>query len=343
MSTVWTVIGAGLFCPVTVSRLPDQVALFARSATGELMYQQRTGLTWGPRQPLGIPVAYSPGSDLPVPVDWQLAGCTGAESEIDLFARSPDGDLLHMSGTPDGWGTFECLGAPAEVRERVAVPVGLASPPAACRSGPATIDVFARGPHGDVLHASKGPDGWSGFESLDAPPLPPTRVQQVASIEAVAACGCGASRMAVFLRGAQGDLLLKWWDGTRWSEYASLGSPEVPDESYPVVTMAASLMGPPAACSWGPERIDVFARGPRGDLVHKWWDGDDWSPFQSLGMPFVNGRVVPFSGTVAACSSGANCLDVLAGAIDGRLYHARWEGTWQHGETAPTPATEMPA
>ena len=43
MSTVWTVIGAGLFCPVTVSRLPEQIALFARSATGELIYQQRTG------------------------------------------------------------------------------------------------------------------------------------------------------------------------------------------------------------------------------------------------------------------------------------------------------------
>ena len=79
--------------------------------------------------------------------------------------------------------------------------------------------------------------------------------------EAVAACSCWPSGIAVFRRGARGDLLLKWWDGTRWSDYAP--SPESPDESYPAVTMPAPLTGPPAAGSWGGgTRLDVFARGP---------------------------------------------------------------------------------
>ena len=85
--------------------------------------------------------------------------------------------------------------------------------------------------------------------------------------------------------GARGDLLLKWWDGTRWSDYAP--SPESPDESYPAVTMPAPLTGPPAACSWGGAHASMCSPVDRasGDLVHKWWDGSDWSGFDSLGMP----------------------------------------------------------
>src|SRR5262249_15646710 len=141
-------------------------------------------------------------------------------------------------------------------------------------------------------------------------------------------CSPGNGTLALFMRGGCGDLLLKWWDGVRWSEYASLGSPEVPDASYPVITVSVPLTGPPAACSWNSSRLDVFARGAHGNLIHKWWNGVEWSAFESLGMPRAGDNVIPFSGAVTACTSAENSLDVVAGAIDGRLYHARWDGTW---------------
>ena len=68
----------------------------------------------------------------------------------------------------------------------------------------------------------------------------------------------------------------------------------------------------------------VFRRGARHDLLLKWWDGSVWSGFTSLGMPFADGHMIPFTGVVTACSAEVNSCDVVAGAMDGRLYHLTW-------------------
>jgi hypothetical protein len=38
-----------------------------------------------------------------------------------------------------------------------------------------------------------------------------------------------------------------------------------------------SIEGDPAACSWGPDRIDLFVRSAGGELLHGWWNGERWS------------------------------------------------------------------
>ncbi len=81
------------------------------------------------------------------------------------------------------------------------------------------------------------------------------------------------------------------------------------------------LSSPPAACGGGRARADVFARGPRGDLLHSFWNGRDWSAFESLGMAPAE---VSFSGAAAACTWGKYRLDVFACAADGKLYNASW-------------------
>ena len=324
MPAGWSAIGAGLFCPVLVSPAPGRIVLLARTAAGELVRRERSpdGGGWSRARSLGVPTARSRGGGMDVPVDWQLAACRGATAQdgadaIELVARSPDGDLLQARLGADGGVRFECLGAPAEAPAGRAIPVGIASPLAVCRAAPERLDVFAVGQTGDLLHAVHSGGEWEPFDSLGAPAGAPRA-------EAVAACGCGPSRIAVFRRGSGGDLVLKWWDGAAWSGYASLGSPQIPDPSYPAVTAPAPLTGPPAACSWNPTRLDVFARGPAGDLVHAWWNGADWSSFESLGLPAAAGRTVPLTGAVTACSAGVGTCDVVAGAVDGRLYHATW-------------------
>jgi len=330
----WTAISTWLFCPVAVGRKPGQITLLARGATGELFRREWDGTGWSKCYSLGFPIAHGDGSRVAVPVDWQLAACSGDPDRIDLFARSPDGDLLHMTGIGGAWSAFECLGAPAVLSAGTAIPMGLAGPPAACSGGPERIDVFAVGQGGGLLHTSWSRGGWNEFESLGAPPMGSAGTPRPVPLSGPpAACSCGSGRIAVFVRGALGDLLLKWWDGTRWSDFASLGSPEVQYDLYPAVSVAAPLTGPPAACSWGPERMDVFARGPHGDLLHKWWDGKDWSKFESLGTPRTRDaeqRPIPFTGAVTACTWGAGRLDVFARALDGHLYHAWWDGTWDH-------------
>ncbi len=328
MPAAWSAVGAGLFCPVAVSPGSGRVVLLARAGGGDLVRVDKEAAGWRPPRSLGVPVARSRGGSVAVPVDWQLAACSGGPDAIELAARSPDGDLLHLRLPllPDGSAEFECLGAPAAAPAGRAIPVGLAGPPAICRAGPGRLDVFAMAPGGEVLHAIRSGDEWGPFDSLGAPPAPSRGrcAGRQATVEAVAACRCGPSGIALFHRGAQGELLLKWWNGADWSDYASLGSPDVPDESYPAVAAAAPLTGPPAACSRAADRLDVFARGPCGDLVHTGWDGADWSRFESLGMPADGEQPIPLTGTVTACSTSGRSCCVVAGAVDGRLYCLRW-------------------
>ena len=271
-------MGTGLFCPVLVSPRPECVALFARGANGELFYHERDSSGWGPGESLGVPIAHTAGSSSGVPIGWQLAACPLPAGSVTLFATSPEGDLLRMAGRRGQWGAFECLGSPARMVNGFEISIGLTSAPAACSFESRLAHVFALGQDGELLHASQQDAGWSGFESLGAP----GGGGAVPLLESLSACACGDTALAIFLRGAQGDLLLNWWNGANWSGFASLGSPEVADPSYPAISMPAPLTGPPAACSWGSNRLDAFARGPRGELLHKSWDGANWSGFASL-------------------------------------------------------------
>ena len=125
---------------------------------------------------------------------------------------------------------------------------------------------------------------------------------------------------------------MKCWDGKQWSQFESLGSPRDHNPIYPAVTIPTPLTGHPTACSWGPGRIDVFARGSHGDILHRSWDGNHWGEFESLRTPSgEGGMALPFVGMATASSWGEGRLDVFARAIDGQLYQAWWgDGTWEH-------------
>lgn len=331
----WTKIGSDLFCPGAVCRRPGEFALFARGASGELFRKEWKDGAWGEVQSLGVPMARLEGTGAMVPAAWQLAACSGDPKSIHLFAVSPDGHLLQMVVSRGESGTFECLGAPATMSRGIALPLGLSGALAACSAGPDRVDVFAASLTGELLHTSWDGKDWSGFASLGTSVMGQRGSKQsMPLLGSLAACHCGLERIGIFVLGTLGDLMMKWWDGKAWSEFASLGWPQVPDETYPAVTVAAPLRGPPAACCWGPERIDVFARGSMGEVLHRWWDGKAWSQFESLGMPVTadaRQKLLPSTGAIAACSWGVDRLDVLTRAVDGNLYHAWWDGSWNHG------------
>jgi hypothetical protein len=74
--------------------------------------------------------------------------------------------------------------------------------------------------------------------------------------------------------------------------------------------------------------MDVFARGPHGDVLHTGWDGREWSGFRSLGMPGGGERKrLASTGAIAACSWGPGRIDVFTRAVDGALYHRAWDGS----------------
>ena len=109
--------------------------------------------------------------------------------------------------------------------------------------------------------------------------------------------------------------------GRRWSRWESLGG---------VLTTS------PAAASWQPNRLDVFAGGSDNSLWHIWWDGSRWSSWESLGGNLTSGP--------AAVSWGPNRIDVFARGRDNTLWHIWWDGNrWSSWESLGGVLTSGPA
>jgi repeat uncharacterized protein DUF346/IPT/TIG domain-containing protein len=94
------------------------------------------------------------------------------------------------------------------------------------------------------------------------------------------------------------------------------------------------LTSDPTAVSWGPGRIDVFARGPNADLWHKWWEGQ-WSGWESLGGSLARGADV--------ASWGPGRLDVFARGSDQTLHHKWYDGKWSGWESLGGGLTSDPS
>jgi repeat uncharacterized protein DUF346 len=71
-----------------------------------------------------------------------------------------------------------------------------------------------------------------------------------------------------------GQLFDRYWDGTSWHGWESLGAPD-----------GVRLTGQPAAAARDADRIDVFAVGDDGSLWHRWWDGTRWVAWERVPTP----------------------------------------------------------
>jgi len=323
----WQVIAEGVFAPAVVATGERGLTLFARAASGELVVFQRDRGEWTAPRSLGIPLARSEGPGSPtVPVEWPIAACATGPEEIQILARGAEGELVHGTLRAGEWGGFDCIGTPANWIGGLAVPMGLASAPSACSCGRGRMDVFAVGAAGALLHSQWDGKEFAEFESLGGVAREGCSDDPLAS--GVSATSCGARAIAVAARGTSGDLLMKWWNGASWTAFASVGVPEEPDPIYPAVPCQVPLAGSPVACGGGSTRLDVFARGQRGNLLHKRWDGKNWSAFESLGLPrsAQDGERIPFTGRSVACVWGKFQLDVFARGSDGKLYGLCWNG-----------------
>jgi hypothetical protein len=71
---------------------------------------------------------------------------------------------------------------------------------------------------------------------------------------ALAAACWGPSRIDLFRVGVNSDLSHKWWDGSTWGGWESLGG---------------ILTTPPSVTAWGPNRLDVVVTGTDSAAYHK--------------------------------------------------------------------------
>jgi Papain family cysteine protease/Repeat of unknown function (DUF346) len=97
-----------------------------------------------------------------------------------------------------------------------------------------------------------------------------------------------------------------------------------------------SIASAPAVAAWSMGRLDVFATGADGHLLHAWANDDVWRAWQDLG-----GSI---DGPPAAISWGADRIDCFGRSPEGHLLHRWWDGHswsgWQDlgGSIASAPA-----
>ena len=259
--------------------------------------------------------------------------------------------------------------------------------PGAVSWAPNHLDVFSAGDDGQLWHRYFL-GGWSSWQSLGG-----------AAVTTPSAVSWGQGRIDVYAGDGGGSCNHWWYDGA-WHPYESLygnlvGNPDAVVRGvgdidiavwqdtilYPELisvwdfhqgarqwgwNLGTNFMSSPKMVSWGSDHLDVFVRGPSGDLVHCWWSGggaDDWSNWESLGghireepsvVSWAYGRIDAFArgedntlqhwwydggawhgpeslggeltGAPVAVSWGPNRLDILARGVDSGLWHKYYSG-----------------
>lgn len=143
---------------------------------------------------------------------------------------------------------------------------------------------------------------WSDWEDLGQP----HSTISVAASPAVASWA--ANRLDCFVRGSDGQMWHKWWDGSAWNGWEPLGG---------------ALVHAPAAVSRGPNRIDCFVHGTDGQMWHKWFDGARWKGWEPRGGELAS--------SPAVASWGPNRLDCFMRDTDGALHTQWWDGSRWNG------------
>lgn len=203
------------------------------------------------------------------------------------------------------------------------------------------VDLYVRGTD-DALHQQYWvPDsGWSGWLRHDDGGILGSGPCVVSS---------GPDHRDVYIRGANGAVWHKWWNGSQWSAWDDLGGQI---QGGPGVVIAggttdiyargmddalwqkywdgsswsdwfrhddgAILGSGPCIVASGPDHRDVYIRGANGAVWHKWWDGSQWSGWDNLGGE-IHGR----PGVVIA----GGTTDIYARGMDNALWQKYWDGS----------------
>jgi hypothetical protein len=302
--------GSGLVgTPAALARRNGILDVFARGADGSLLHRwlptSGSWMPFGTFETLGSGLAGDP------------QAFQTADGTIHVFARDTAGELVHKSaGTAGNWAVsrlqpFDVLGT------------GITGTPVVVQRQDGTLDVFARGPDGALLHKwlPLG-GGWqpagTAFETLGS-----------AMAGAPAALVREDGTLDVFARGQGGGLLHKWLPlSGSWQPSAT---------TFEV--LGSGLAGDPQAIQTKNGNVNVFAHDADGALAHKWlpaggsWLPSPFGPFETLGTG-SSGRL---TGRPVVIQRQAGPIDVFEGGTGGELAH-KWFGDnigWQPSQFGP--------
>lgn len=176
--------------------------------------------------------------------------------------------------------------------------------PAAVSPTPGTIDIYAWGADDRLLQkwwdGSKWHPSDSGWATHDDGGF---RLDSSPSV----ICN-GANFRDVYVRGKDGAVYHKFWDGTKWNGWFGLGG---------------QIKGAPSVVMPAPGVFDIYVRGMNDQLWQKWWDGKKWNPSDAGWTQHGDGRILGSEPSVLC--EGAGFRDVYARSPDGTVMHKFWK------------------
>lgn len=230
-----------------------------------------------------------------------LSSVSWGPNRFDVFATGSEGDVKHKFWDGYQWQPsvkgLESLGGYTD------------GPPTAVSWGSNRFDIFITGKDHNLLHKYWTGSSWQpsikDWENLGG---------GLTETYALAATTWGENRLDIFGIGPDKDghnaVWHKYWDGSSWNP-----------SNNKLELLGGDFISEPAAVSWGPDRLDVFAIDRQHNLLHRHCDAGYWSEWEVLGENFAS--------TPTATSWGQNRLDVFAlraSSTSVKLFHKYWDG-----------------
>jgi hypothetical protein len=279
--------GAITDAPSTVLVRPGVNDIYARGTDNRLVQKWWDGARWNPSD-TGWALHDDGGFRL------GSAPCVvaGGDNHRDVFVRGQDGKVYHKVWDGQKWHGWFGLGG------------AIVGAPSAVFIKPGVVDIYVQGTDGrlwqkwwDGTRWNPSDEGWAmhddgGFRLGSAPCV----------------IARDANHRDVFVRGQDGRVYHKVWDGQKWHGWFGLGG---------------AIVGAPSAVFIKPGNVDIYVQGTDGRLWQKWWDGTRWNPSDEGWVMHDDGQF-RLGSSPAVIIDGPGTRDVYVRNRDGSVSHKYW-------------------
>jgi hypothetical protein len=280
-----------------------RINLFVRRRDGNLWerYWDGAGWTWidTGKAVFGRAVALVRGDVEDVAAD---------DLRINLFVQGADRKLWERYWNGAGW-SWNDTGLQVDGEPLIIARGNTGSPDA----GDLRVNLFVRGLDGNLWERYWDGGSWSWIDTGKAVAGDPIAVVRgdVESVEA------DDLRINLFVRGADGNLWERYWNGAGWS-WVDTGKAV----SHEPVALVRGSSGSPDPAGI---RINLFVRGADGRLWERYWNGGSWT-WIDTGKG-IRGRVAAIQrGNRRSTNGGDIRINLFAEGTDGTLWERYWDG-----------------
>lgn len=281
-----------------------RINLFVRRADGRLAERFWNGAGWSwvdtGKDVLGRPVAAVRGN---------VSSTAGADLRINLFVQGADRKLWERYWDGSTWSWVD-TGKEVDGEPLVLIRGNVGSPEAST----VRINVFVRGTDGTLWERYWNGSSWSWIDTGRKAAGDPIAITR-GDVEGVDA---GDVRINLFVRGTDGTLWERYWNGSGWA-WVDTGKQVVDDP----IAIARGALGSPGA---GGVRINLWVKALDGRLWERYWNGSTWGWFDT-GKGIV-GRATPVvRGNTNAVGAGGVRINLFVQGTDGKLWERYWNGS----------------